>query len=121
MNILLPSMPDSFEHTPALTMRMPNGALASHDGDTWTYEEDAPMATYLATVVIGQLTFTSAAGPLVAGPPGGSTNEAVIVPSLARATSVGRARRLQRDCGRLSRLGARAAGDEPLPYRPAGR
>ena len=26
-------MPDSFEHTPALTMRMPNGALASLAGN----------------------------------------------------------------------------------------
>ena len=26
-------MPDSFEHTPALTMRMPNGALASIAGN----------------------------------------------------------------------------------------
>jgi len=33
MNILLFSMPDSFEHTPALTMRMPNGALASLAGN----------------------------------------------------------------------------------------
>jgi anaerobic magnesium-protoporphyrin IX monomethyl ester cyclase len=31
--ILLLSMPDSFEHTPALTMRMPNGALASLAGN----------------------------------------------------------------------------------------
>src|SRR5690348_17314352 len=33
MRILLMSMPDSFEHTPALTMRMPNGALASLAGN----------------------------------------------------------------------------------------
>src|SRR5688572_19334665 len=33
MRILLFSMPDSFEHTPALTMRMPNGALASLAGN----------------------------------------------------------------------------------------
>jgi anaerobic magnesium-protoporphyrin IX monomethyl ester cyclase len=33
MNILLLSMPDSFEHTPTLTMRMPNGALASIAGN----------------------------------------------------------------------------------------
>ncbi|MBI3265167.1 MAG: B12-binding domain-containing radical SAM protein [Acidobacteria bacterium] len=32
MNILLLSMPDSFEHTPTLTIRMPNGALASLAG-----------------------------------------------------------------------------------------
>jgi radical SAM superfamily enzyme YgiQ (UPF0313 family) len=32
MRILLLSMPDSFEHTPALTMRMPNGGLASIAG-----------------------------------------------------------------------------------------
>ena len=33
MRSLLLSMPDSFEHTPALTMRMPNGALASLAGN----------------------------------------------------------------------------------------
>jgi anaerobic magnesium-protoporphyrin IX monomethyl ester cyclase len=33
MNILLLSMPDSFEHTPALAMRFPNGALASLAGN----------------------------------------------------------------------------------------
>jgi radical SAM superfamily enzyme YgiQ (UPF0313 family) len=33
MKILLFSMPDSFEHTPSLTMRMPNGALASLAGN----------------------------------------------------------------------------------------
>ena len=33
MNVLLFSMPDSFEHTPTVTMRMPNGALASLAGN----------------------------------------------------------------------------------------
>ena len=33
MQILLLSMPDSFEHTPALAIRMPNGALASLAGN----------------------------------------------------------------------------------------
>ncbi len=33
MNVLLLSMPDSFEHTPPITMRMPNGALASLAGN----------------------------------------------------------------------------------------
>src|SRR5690349_20744673 len=33
MNVLLLSMPDSFEHTPTLAMRMPNGALASLAGN----------------------------------------------------------------------------------------
>jgi radical SAM superfamily enzyme YgiQ (UPF0313 family) len=33
MRILLLSMPDSFEHTSAITMRMPNGALASLAGN----------------------------------------------------------------------------------------
>jgi anaerobic magnesium-protoporphyrin IX monomethyl ester cyclase len=33
MRVLLLSMPDSFEHTPSLTMRMPNGALASIAGN----------------------------------------------------------------------------------------
>jgi radical SAM superfamily enzyme YgiQ (UPF0313 family) len=33
MNILLLSMPDSFEHTPTVTIRMPNGALTSLAGN----------------------------------------------------------------------------------------
>jgi anaerobic magnesium-protoporphyrin IX monomethyl ester cyclase len=33
MNILLLSMPDSFEHTPTVAMRMPNGALTSLAGN----------------------------------------------------------------------------------------
>jgi radical SAM superfamily enzyme YgiQ (UPF0313 family) len=33
MNVLLLSMPDAFEHMPALTMRMPNGALSSLAGN----------------------------------------------------------------------------------------
>src|SRR5262245_26199686 len=33
MNVLLFSMPDSFEHTPPLAMRFPNGALASLAGN----------------------------------------------------------------------------------------
>jgi radical SAM superfamily enzyme YgiQ (UPF0313 family) len=33
MNVLLFSMPDSFEHTATVTMRMPNGALASLAGN----------------------------------------------------------------------------------------
>src|SRR3712207_3976379 len=33
MRILLLSMPDSFEHTPALAVRMPNGALTSLAGN----------------------------------------------------------------------------------------
>ena len=33
MNVLLFSMPDSFEHTPPVAMRMPNGALASLAGN----------------------------------------------------------------------------------------
>ena len=33
MRVLLLSMPDSFEHTPTLAMRMPNGALASIAGN----------------------------------------------------------------------------------------
>jgi anaerobic magnesium-protoporphyrin IX monomethyl ester cyclase len=39
MRILLLSMPDSFEHTPALTMRMPNAALASLAGNVEGHHE----------------------------------------------------------------------------------
>ena len=33
MNVLLLSMPDSFEHMPTVAIRMPNGALASLAGN----------------------------------------------------------------------------------------
>src|SRR5213075_1775240 len=33
MNILLLSMPDSFEHMPSIVIRMPNGALSSLAGN----------------------------------------------------------------------------------------
>jgi radical SAM superfamily enzyme YgiQ (UPF0313 family) len=41
MRLLLLSMPDSFEHTPSLTMRMPNGALASIAGNVDPHHEIA--------------------------------------------------------------------------------
>jgi anaerobic magnesium-protoporphyrin IX monomethyl ester cyclase len=41
MNVLLLSMPDSFEHTPSLTMRMPNGALASLAGNVDSHHDVA--------------------------------------------------------------------------------
>jgi anaerobic magnesium-protoporphyrin IX monomethyl ester cyclase len=41
MKVLLLSMPDSFEHTPPLTMRFPNGALASLAGNVDAHHEVA--------------------------------------------------------------------------------
>jgi anaerobic magnesium-protoporphyrin IX monomethyl ester cyclase len=41
MRILLFSMPDSFEHTPTLAMRMPNGALASLAGNVDSHHDVA--------------------------------------------------------------------------------
>src|SRR5512132_3496119 len=41
MRILLLSMPDSFEHTPTLAIRMPNGALASLAGNVDTHHHVA--------------------------------------------------------------------------------
>src|SRR5512134_2319053 len=49
MNVLLLSMPDSFEHTPPLTMRMPNGALASLAGNV-----DAHHRVAVADLVLAQ-------------------------------------------------------------------
>jgi radical SAM superfamily enzyme YgiQ (UPF0313 family) len=49
MRILLLSMPDSFEHTPALTIRMPNGALASLAGNV-----DAHHDVAIADLVLAQ-------------------------------------------------------------------
>jgi radical SAM superfamily enzyme YgiQ (UPF0313 family) len=49
MNVLLFSMPDSFEHTPSLTMRMPNGALVSLAGNV-----DAHHRVAVADLVLAQ-------------------------------------------------------------------
>ena len=47
MRILLLSMPDSFEHTPTIAMRMPNGALASLAGNV-----DAHHRVFAADLVL---------------------------------------------------------------------
>src|SRR5215208_5504555 len=49
MKILLLSMPDSFEHTPALTMRFPNGALASLAGNV-----DSQHTVAIADLILAQ-------------------------------------------------------------------
>ena len=41
MRILLLSMPDSFEHTPVVAMRMPNAALVSLAGNVDDHHEVA--------------------------------------------------------------------------------
>jgi anaerobic magnesium-protoporphyrin IX monomethyl ester cyclase len=55
MRVLLFSMPDSFEHTPALTMRMPNGALASLAGNV-----DERDAVSIADLILVQDRVTAA-------------------------------------------------------------
>ena len=49
MNVLLLSMPDSFEHMPAMTMRMPNGALTSLAGNV-----DAHHRVAVADLILAQ-------------------------------------------------------------------
>ncbi|MGH9200213.1 MAG: B12-binding domain-containing radical SAM protein, partial [Vicinamibacterales bacterium] len=49
MRVLLLSMPDSFEHTPSLTMRMPNGALASLAGNVDRHHQVA-----IADLIVAQ-------------------------------------------------------------------
>jgi radical SAM superfamily enzyme YgiQ (UPF0313 family) len=49
MRILLLSMPDSFEHTPTIAVRMPNGALASLAGNV-----DPHHQTAIADLVLAQ-------------------------------------------------------------------
>src|SRR5689334_4955500 len=48
MRVLLLSMPDSFEHTPVLGMRMPNGALASIAGNVDPHHDVAVADLILA-------------------------------------------------------------------------
>ncbi len=49
MRILLLSMPDSFEHTPSMAMRFPNGALASIAGNIDSHHDVA-----IADLVLAQ-------------------------------------------------------------------
>jgi radical SAM superfamily enzyme YgiQ (UPF0313 family) len=49
MQILLLSMPDSFEHTATVTMRMPNGALSSLAGNV-----DPPHTVAIADLILAQ-------------------------------------------------------------------
>src|SRR5881396_1179854 len=49
MNILLLSMPDSFEHMPEIVIRMPNGALTSLAGNI-----DAHHRTAVADLILVQ-------------------------------------------------------------------
>jgi len=49
MNVLLLSMPDSFEHMPAVAIRMPNGALASLAGNV-----DAHHHVAIADLILAQ-------------------------------------------------------------------
>ena len=54
MRILLLSMPDSFEHTPTLAVRMPNGALASLAGNLDPHHHVAIADLVLAQATVGE-------------------------------------------------------------------
>ena len=60
MRVLLLSMPDSFEHTPTLAMRMPNGALASLAGNVDSHHQVA-----IADLVLVQQTVAKTVERLV--------------------------------------------------------
>ena len=51
MNVLLLSMPDSFEHMPEIVVRMPNGALSSLAGNI-----DAHHQVSIADLILVQRT-----------------------------------------------------------------
>jgi len=61
MNVLLLSMPDSFEHTAPLTMRMPNGALGSLAGNL-----DPHHQVLIADLVLVQRSVAQTVSSLVA-------------------------------------------------------
>src|SRR5947208_15308791 len=53
MNLLLLSMPDSFEHMPAIAVRMPNGALGSLAGNVDSHHRVAIADLILAQRRVG--------------------------------------------------------------------
>src|ERR1043165_4821365 len=60
MNVLLLSMPDSFEHMPPVAIRMPNGALASLAGNV-----DAHHRVAAADLILAQSTVVDTVTQLV--------------------------------------------------------
>ena len=62
MNVLLLSMPDSFEHMPSIAIRMPNGALASLAGNV-----DAHHHVAIADLILVQSSVRSTVERLVHG------------------------------------------------------
>ena len=54
MNIVLLSMPDSFEHTPTISTRMPNGALTSLAGNVDAHHRIAVADLVLSSIVSEQ-------------------------------------------------------------------
>src|SRR5436853_3384190 len=56
MNVLLLSMPDSFEHMPPVAIRMPNGALASLAGNVDPHHRVAVADLILAQSSVRQTT-----------------------------------------------------------------
>lgn len=60
MRVLLLSMPDSFEHTPTVAMRIPNGALVSLAGNV-----DAHHQVFVADLILAQPTVSSTVTRLV--------------------------------------------------------
>src|SRR5262245_28242547 len=54
MRVLLLSMPDSFEHTPTVAMRMPNGALASIAGNVDAHHQVAIADLVLVQSAVGR-------------------------------------------------------------------
>src|SRR5437016_8291613 len=60
MNVLLLSMPDSFEHMPPMAIRMPNGALASLAGNIDPHHQVA-----IADLVLAQSDVTRTIGRLM--------------------------------------------------------
>ena len=69
MRILLLSMPDSFEHTPTIAVRMPNGALGSLAGNVDPHHEVAIADLVLAQGTVRQTVeqLTSTIRPDVVG------------------------------------------------------
>src|SRR5438552_7757038 len=60
MNVLLMSMPDSFEHMPTVAIRMPNGALASLAGNVDPHHHVA-----IADLVLAQASVSATVERLV--------------------------------------------------------
>ena len=115
MNVLLLSMPDSFEHMPPVAIRMPNGALASLAGNIDSHHRVA-----IADLILVQTTMWTTIRRLIAEIRPDVVGLSVM--TFQRRTALEVARFLRKMCpGVKMVVGGYDPSLAPTPTKPATR